>query len=917
MKKFLKSDLGKSAILIAASLLNLIFTIAYYSTKMTDYVYDNYVRGELTLWSANRLYIETHVLKYFNTIVIVAFFVGLLLFAISALLSLWKKKHKAFYISAAYNLTLSLVMLFVHIATKILRGGAVACVVISIIISTAILVYLIIQRKNEIQNVEAEKQEEQAIQEVQHNIKPLKLGMLICECVATAIYLFTLFIPVYSETSSLNVQSYYLIASLSNSSYPLHMNIAFIVMFATYFGGVLYFVSTIADFARSTKDFIAKSQRCMYFATFMSALFFAVGYGLTFYINIKHADSTVYSAKTVSYIPSFLSVAALIAFSVLQGRVKIGSTESERGKKSRALRIEPLIYVVLITVVTFAALAFNLIELKVSYGGMLNIQDTKLTGYELLKNYRSLEGGFQLMAFILTAILLISGIMLVISLVSFFAKSNDFYKAIKVSAFTNFIFMLALGLFGIYFMIAQKVNEENILALLKYFNISVISLDFVQKVSSKSYVGMILSFAVLMLMLVRGQFNLSADPIVVETAESDKSEKSAGGNSEAALTAGTTVSGLPSDFDVCPAFTELDAKLPQFNAELNKRRENLFANLTLPNLVRFVVDYARECRLHLSYSLEDMATFVAGLGASRLSILQGMSGTGKTSLPKIFTEALMGNCEIVEVESSWRDKNELLGYYNEFSKCYTPKKFTQCLYKAKLNSSVLTFIVLDEMNLSRIEYYFSDFLSLMENEEDKREIKLLNIKLFRKENGENIPYLGLTDGHTIKMPANVWFIGTANRDESTFEISDKVYDRAQTMNFDKRAPKIHSFSEPLPQKFASYDMITKLFDEAKIGYVFEAEDNAIIQKAEKLLAPYNISFGNRILKQMEDFVKIYCTCFGDKSAVENDAVEKILLSKVVSKLENKIVENKEALANEFSKLGLSKCSAFIQKLNED
>jgi hypothetical protein len=58
-----------------------------------------------------------------------------------------------------------------------------------------------------------------------------------------------------------------------------------------------------------------------------------------------------------------------------------------------------------------------------------------------------------------------------------------------------------------------------------------------------------------------------------------------------------------------------------------------------------------------------------------------MSGTGKTSLPKIVAEALMSVCDIVEVESSWRDKNELLGYYNEFSKLYTPKKFTQALYK--------------------------------------------------------------------------------------------------------------------------------------------------------------------------------------------------------------------------------------------
>ncbi|MDE7162309.1 MAG: AAA family ATPase [Anaeroplasmataceae bacterium] len=329
------------------------------------------------------------------------------------------------------------------------------------------------------------------------------------------------------------------------------------------------------------------------------------------------------------------------------------------------------------------------------------------------------------------------------------------------------------------------------------------------------------------------------------------------------------------------------------------------------------MDYARESRLHLSYSLEDIATFLAGLGASRLTILQGMSGTGKTSLPKIFMEAISGNCEIIEVESSWRDKNELLGYYNEFSKSFTPKKFTQALYKAKLNAEVPTLIVLDEMNLSRIEYYFSDFLSLMEHEEDKRAIKLLNIKLSYFEDGVEKEYAGLTEGHTIKMPSNVWFIGTANRDESTFEISDKVYDRAQTMNFTKRAPKVVPTGSPLAPKYVSYEALAELFVSAKTNLKFDAEKNSTIQKVEALLIPYNISFGNRILNQMEDFVKIYCACFTDPKQAFKNAIEKILLSKVVSKLEFKIVENKEALAKEFDKLGLKNCSAFIRKLNED
>jgi MoxR-like ATPase len=332
--------------------------------------------------------------------------------------------------------------------------------------------------------------------------------------------------------------------------------------------------------------------------------------------------------------------------------------------------------------------------------------------------------------------------------------------------------------------------------------------------------------------------------------------------------------------------------------------------------VNFVVNYAKNSRLHLSYTEQDIATFIAGLGACRLSILQGMSGTGKTSLPKIFTEAIGAECNIIEVESSWKDKNELIGYYNEFSKEFTPKKFTLALYKATLNQNVPTFIVLDEMNLSRIEYYFSDFLSLMENEEDKRFIKLVNVRLNKKVNGESVNYLSLIDGHTLKISPNVWFIGTANRDESTFVISDKVYDRAHTMNFTKRAHKVMDYTTPLNPIFYSYKDLSGLFAKAKNEQKFNAETNLIIKSVEQLLLPYNISFGNRILNQIEAFVKIYKACFPTKD-VEAEAVESILLSKVVAKLEVKTIDNKDELLEAFEKLGLHRCVEFISKLDED
>ena len=91
----------------------------------------------------------------------------------------------------------------------------------------------------------------------------------------------------------------------------------------------------------------------------------------------------------------------------------------------------------------------------------------------------------------------------------------------------------------------------------------------------------------------------------------------------------------------------------------------------------------------------------------------------------------------------------------------------------------------------------------------------------------------------------------------------------------------------------------------------------MVEKAEKLLEPYNISFGNRILNQIESFVKIYSSCFVNQEGVIDEALEKILLSKVVAKLEFKAVEDKQDLVRKLEKINLYKCAEFVKGLNED
>ena len=386
-------------------------------------------------------------------------------------------------------------------------------------------------------------------------------------------------------------------------------------------------------------------------------------------------------------------------------------------------------------------------------------------------------------------------------------------------------------------------------------------------------------------------------------------------DSGGARTAGTDAGGSGLSFNPIPAFSELDGNIARYKADYHERMKNAFPDPTLPKLVKHIIEYAKNSKERLSYGATEIKTFIAGMAASRLVILQGMSGTGKTSLPKIFMEAVDGYCGLVAIESSWRDKNELLGFYNEFSKKYTPKDFTQFLYKASLNKEIPFFIVLDELNLSRIEYYFSDFLSLMEARENERFITLFDVQLYPVEGRE---YSALRDGHTMDIPANVWFVGTSNRDESTFEISDKVYDRAQTINFDKRAPKVKTDRVDYAKKFVPCRDLQKLFNEA-LEFEFDAEGYEAVKQAEQLLRPYKISFGNRILKQMEDFVKVYTACSGkdgDRSQYIHEAVDCILFSKVVRKLELKQILNADALSEQFKKLNLPKCAEFLLSLAE-
>ncbi len=291
--------------------------------------------------------------------------------------------------------------------------------------------------------------------------------------------------------------------------------------------------------------------------------------------------------------------------------------------------------------------------------------------------------------------------------------------------------------------------------------------------------------------------------------------------------------------------------------------------LPLSGIVTRFVNFAAS-QLHLYYTEETVRIFFAGMATSKIIILEGISGTGKTSLPYAMGKFFKNNTAIISVQPSWRDRAELIGYFNEFTKKFNESDFLASLYETTLRDDP-NFIVLDEMNLARIEYYFADFLSIMEMP-DVAEWKIDLIASPQESDPANLHY------GKLLVPQNVWFIGTANNDDSTFTITDKVYDRAVSIALNTRAGY---FDAPLTESInCSFDYLDAQFVAAQNKFAISDENLALIMELDEFIRDkFKISFGNRIMKQMRLFVPAYMACGG----TEIGGIDYMITTKILRK----------------------------------
>lgn len=234
------------------------------------------------------------------------------------------------------------------------------------------------------------------------------------------------------------------------------------------------------------------------------------------------------------------------------------------------------------------------------------------------------------------------------------------------------------------------------------------------------------------------------------------------------------------------------------DTNLNSKKTEYTEKRALDDLTK----YLKECNLIFSDRiLHAFHTSLKIADISPLVVMAGISGTGKSELPRRYAEALGMHFLLMAVQPRWDSPQDMFGFYNYLEQRYRATELSRALLfmdkynhpeKAKYEDRMLL-VLLDEMNLARIEYYFSEFLSKLEirrsiNKNDKGSRNKAEISL---DIGSHIK--GLNAPH-IYVDENVLFVGTMNEDESTQTLSDKVIDRANVLRFGR--PEKMSAQQP-------------------------------------------------------------------------------------------------------------------------
>lgn len=303
------------------------------------------------------------------------------------------------------------------------------------------------------------------------------------------------------------------------------------------------------------------------------------------------------------------------------------------------------------------------------------------------------------------------------------------------------------------------------------------------------------------------------------------------------------------------------------------------------NLILQCMQYHSQ-KMNLFYTVDDLINFHTAVKCSNLVILSGISGTGKSALVDVYAKALGITAKddrmlFVPVRPSWNDDSDLLGYVDLVHMVYRASDtgFVNLLVEANKqeNKNKLYLVCFDEMNLARVEHYFSQFLSLLEKPVSQRELRLYDDQYIgRLYNSSEYPsYITIGD--------NIKFIGTVNIDESTFHFSDKVLDRANVISLD-----ILDYSKPWSNiSFAALSSIiwnTDEYTDILNKHTVNMEIRKFLWELHTILykTSNKLGIGLRVVKHIELYLNNLPT--GNLSMTINKGLDYQLSQRVLTKV---------------------------------
>ena len=205
--------------------------------------------------------------------------------------------------------------------------------------------------------------------------------------------------------------------------------------------------------------------------------------------------------------------------------------------------------------------------------------------------------------------------------------------------------------------------------------------------------------------------------------------------------------------------------------QINENEDKYYKKIIPVDTINHIENYIKNQGYNYTYN--QLSNLYLSLKTKPFTILAGISGTGKSKIIRLFADSINADYTLISIRPDWNDSTELLGYKNLDDK-FIKGQLTKTILKSKQNKNKPHLICLDEMNLARVEYYLSDYLSIIESRKKVgQEIITDDIVQF-EENNETI---------NLHIPDNIYIIGTVNMDDTTFQFSRKVLDRANTIEF--------------------------------------------------------------------------------------------------------------------------------------